>query len=112
MSTGDGSASFYFGHTGTVLSLFVAVGLFRDTQPLTAAVWNTTKAQGFDRQFRTSRIDPMSSNIVFTLYHCAGCQGQKIANTTALRIVTTLSVISIMHIIVVVIINIIASTGL
>jgi len=73
-SVASRSASFYVGHSTTILPLFAALGLFRDPQPLTAAVWNSSSTIR-DRQFRTSRIDPMSSNIAFTLYDCAACQG-------------------------------------
>ena len=68
----DGSASFYFGHTGTVLPLYVALGLFNDPQPLTADFW-TSSPDRDDRQFRMSRIDPMSANIAFVLFDCARC---------------------------------------
>jgi len=66
-SGGGGGASLYFGHSSTLVPLMTALGLFRDRRPLTAGV---TPPQRRRRLFRTSRIDPMSANIAFTLYHC------------------------------------------
>jgi len=75
-------ASFYFGHSGTILPLYVALGLFRDHQPLTAETDDDELDPVFsspssvsefiddERQFRMSRIDPMSANIAFILYDC------------------------------------------
>jgi len=69
-----GSASFYFGHTGTVLPLYAGLGLFRDARPLAAESGGVQSLSAVnDRQFRTSRIDPMSSNVAIVLYDCGRC---------------------------------------
>ena len=68
-------ATFYFGHSATVVPLITAVGLFRDSRPLTADL------RPSDRQFRTSRIDPMSANVAFALYDCAACQGRVVGTS-------------------------------
>jgi len=77
-SAEGGSASFYFGHSGTILPLFAALGLFRDPHPLRAlpiSDFTSSLSSVDERQMRSSRIDPMSSNIAFTLYDCIHCQG-------------------------------------
>ena len=79
-----GRASFYFGHSTTILPLFAVLGLFRDPLPLTSDVsfWNSSSSSSTvnERQFRSSRIDPMSSNVAFTLYDCNACQGLSLSH--------------------------------
>jgi len=57
---------FYFGHTETIIPVLSLLGLFRDAEPLRADNF----ASHSTRQFRTSRIAPFSSNLVFVLYEC------------------------------------------
>ncbi|XP_008114508.2 multiple inositol polyphosphate phosphatase 1 isoform X1 [Anolis carolinensis] len=55
-----------FGHAETLLPLLALMGYFRDTEPLKAD--NYAKQAG--RQFRSGRIVPYASNLLFLLYHC------------------------------------------
>lgn len=64
-------ASFYFGHSQTILSALTALDFFRDDQPLTADnFYQQTK-----RQWRTSKLDPFASNLAAVLYQCT--QGER-----------------------------------
>nr|XP_060624764.1 multiple inositol polyphosphate phosphatase 1 isoform X2 [Anolis sagrei ordinatus] len=55
-----------FGHAETLLPLLALMGFFRDTEPLKAD--NFAKQES--RQFRSGRIVPYASNLLFLLYHC------------------------------------------
>ncbi|XP_019363302.1 PREDICTED: multiple inositol polyphosphate phosphatase 1 isoform X4 [Gavialis gangeticus] len=55
-----------FGHAETLLPLLALMGFFKDDQPLTANNFN----KQMNRKFRTGRIVPYASNLVFVLYHC------------------------------------------
>ncbi|XP_075697312.1 multiple inositol polyphosphate phosphatase 1 [Rhinoderma darwinii] len=55
-----------FGHAETLLPLLALMGLFKDEKPLTAENFSTHMEQ----KFRSGRIVPYASNLVFVLYHC------------------------------------------
>ena len=57
---------FYFSHEGTLGKVMARLGLFRDAEPLRADnfVWN------IGRQWRTARVLPFASNMVFVLFRC------------------------------------------
>ncbi|XP_078499021.1 multiple inositol polyphosphate phosphatase 1 [Lissotriton helveticus] len=55
-----------FGHAETLQPLLVLMGLFKDEEPLNASNF----AKQSDRRFRSGRIVPYASNLVFVLYHC------------------------------------------
>ncbi|KAM9325030.1 multiple inositol polyphosphate phosphatase 1 [Gastrophryne carolinensis] len=55
-----------FGHAETLLPLLSLMGLFKDEEPLTAGNFNSQSS----RKFRSGRIVPYASNLVFVLYHC------------------------------------------
>ncbi|XP_025411856.1 multiple inositol polyphosphate phosphatase 1-like isoform X2 [Sipha flava] len=57
---------FYFGHTNNVLNVIVGLGYAKDTIHLT----DTNFASMKDRKWRTSYLDPFSSNIRAVLYKC------------------------------------------
>eukprot|EP00727_Mastigamoeba_balamuthi_P013841 m51a1_g908 hypothetical protein (426) ;mRNA; f:109232-110590 len=53
-----------FAHAETVMPLLALLGLYRDDVPLAASM---TQAQMEARQWRTSRISPMATNVFFVL---------------------------------------------
>jgi len=55
---------FYFSHEGTLGKVMARLGLFRDSEPLRADnfIWN------IGRQWRTARVLPFASNMVFVLF--------------------------------------------
>lgn len=55
-----------FGHSTNILLLMAAMGVFRDVEPLRADNFLQMKR----RQFRTSRMDPFSANLVAISYDC------------------------------------------
>ncbi|XP_075072481.1 multiple inositol polyphosphate phosphatase 1 [Mixophyes fleayi] len=55
-----------FGHAETLLPLLALMGLFKDEKPLTADSFATQN----EHKFRSGRIVPYASNLVFVLYHC------------------------------------------
>ncbi|KAJ1141784.1 hypothetical protein NDU88_008112 [Pleurodeles waltl] len=55
-----------FGHAETLQPLLVLMGLFKDEEPLNASNF----AKQSERMFRSGRIVPYASNLVFVLYHC------------------------------------------
>lgn len=55
-----------FGHAETLLPLLALMGLFKDEKPLTADSFCSQSEQ----KFRSGRIVPYASNLVFVLYHC------------------------------------------
>ncbi|XP_072279860.1 multiple inositol polyphosphate phosphatase 1 [Pyxicephalus adspersus] len=55
-----------FGHAETLLPLLALMGLFKDEKPLTADNFSSQSEQ----KFRSGRIVPYASNLVFVLYHC------------------------------------------
>ncbi|KAH1167537.1 multiple inositol polyphosphate phosphatase 1 [Mauremys mutica] len=55
-----------FGHAETLQPLLALMGFFKDEEPLTA---NNYKKQ-MHRKFRSGRIVPYASNLIFVLYHC------------------------------------------
>ncbi|XP_067408879.1 multiple inositol polyphosphate phosphatase 1 isoform X2 [Emydura macquarii macquarii] len=55
-----------FGHAETLQPLLALMGFFKDMEPLAA---NNYKKQ-MHRQFRSGRIVPYASNLIFVLYHC------------------------------------------
>ncbi|CAH2322164.1 multiple inositol polyphosphate phosphatase 1 isoform X1 [Pelobates cultripes] len=55
-----------FGHAETLLPLLALMGLFKDEKPLTAENFSLQS----ERKFRSGRIVPYASNLVFVLYHC------------------------------------------
>ncbi|XP_050520562.1 multiple inositol polyphosphate phosphatase 1-like isoform X2 [Daktulosphaira vitifoliae] len=57
---------FYFGHSSNLLSLISRLGLFKDTEPITADNFDKMK----NRKFRTSSIDSFASNMIVALYKC------------------------------------------
>ncbi|XP_063817788.1 multiple inositol polyphosphate phosphatase 1 isoform X2 [Pseudophryne corroboree] len=56
----------HFGHAETLLPLLALMGLFKDEKPLTADNFATK----YGHQFRSGRIVPYASNLLFVLYHC------------------------------------------
>ncbi|KAI9209385.1 histidine phosphatase superfamily [Polychytrium aggregatum] len=71
---------FRFGHSETLLFLFTQLGLYEDTEPLTA---NMTRHLLYDRQFRTAAISPFGSNVLIELVHCPGSEPAKILANAA-----------------------------
>ncbi|CAC5388789.1 MINPP1 [Mytilus coruscus] len=61
----------FFGHQDTILPIFTAFGLFKDTEPFTAANYDAN----INRKFSTSEITPFSANVAFSLYKC-GANGK------------------------------------
>ncbi|XP_028916135.1 multiple inositol polyphosphate phosphatase 1 [Ornithorhynchus anatinus] len=59
-------AILHFGHAETLLPLLSLMGYFKDKEPLTAYNFKE-QAQ---RKFRSGRIVPYASNLIFVLYHC------------------------------------------
>ncbi|XP_050520560.1 multiple inositol polyphosphate phosphatase 1-like [Daktulosphaira vitifoliae] len=57
---------FYFGHSSNLLSLITRLGLFNDTEPITADNFDKMK----NRKFRASFIDTFASNLMVALYKC------------------------------------------
>lgn len=55
-----------FGHAETLLPLLSLMGYFKDKEPLTA--YNFKEQD--HRKFRSGRIVPYASNLIFVLYHC------------------------------------------
>ncbi|XP_077115014.1 multiple inositol polyphosphate phosphatase 1 [Ranitomeya variabilis] len=55
-----------FGHAETLLPLLALMGLFKDEKPLMADNFSTH----LEQRFRSGRIVPYASNLVFVLYHC------------------------------------------
>ncbi|XP_038599299.1 multiple inositol polyphosphate phosphatase 1 [Tachyglossus aculeatus] len=55
-----------FGHAETLLPVLSLMGYFKDKEPLTAYNFN----QQAQRKFRSGRIVPYASNLIFVLYHC------------------------------------------
>ncbi|XP_068114688.1 multiple inositol polyphosphate phosphatase 1 [Hyperolius riggenbachi] len=55
-----------FGHAETLLPLLALMGLFKDEKPLRADNFATQN----EHKFRSGRIVPYASNLVFVLYHC------------------------------------------
>ncbi|XP_043280384.1 multiple inositol polyphosphate phosphatase 1 [Venturia canescens] len=64
--TGKPRGVFYFTHTFTLLSLFTAMGIANDPEPLLASNYR----QMTKRQFRTSFIAPFNANLVAVFYRC------------------------------------------
>ncbi|XP_060586938.1 multiple inositol polyphosphate phosphatase 1-like [Ruditapes philippinarum] len=60
------AAKFQFGHSETIVPLMTALGLYKDNTPLLATNFNTMSG----RKFRTSNIDPYTSNLAFVIYAC------------------------------------------
>ncbi|KAM3912538.1 multiple inositol polyphosphate phosphatase 1 [Leptodactylus fuscus] len=56
----------HFGHAETLLPLLALMGLFKDEKPLTADNFS----MHLEQRFRSGRIVPYASNLVFVLYHC------------------------------------------
>lgn len=57
-------STFYFTHSGTVLKLLAALGLYKDEKKLEHTDY------GQPRQWKTSEIDAFASNLVFIAFHC------------------------------------------
>ncbi|XP_043406926.1 multiple inositol polyphosphate phosphatase 1 isoform X2 [Chelonia mydas] len=55
-----------FGHAETLQPLLALMGFFKDEEPLAA---NNYEKQ-MHRKFRSGRIVPYASNLIFVLYHC------------------------------------------
>ncbi|XP_062988999.1 multiple inositol polyphosphate phosphatase 1 [Elgaria multicarinata webbii] len=55
-----------FGHAETLLPLLALMGYFKDEQPLKAHNYH----RQLHRKFRSGRIVPYASNLLFVLYHC------------------------------------------
>lgn len=55
-----------FGHTDTILPVYTAFRLFKDSQNLVADNFDINK----NRKFRASSIDPFSANFGVALYKC------------------------------------------
>ncbi|XP_069812379.1 multiple inositol polyphosphate phosphatase 1-like [Dendropsophus ebraccatus] len=62
-----------FGHAETLLPLLALMGLFKDEKPLTADNFSTH----LNQKFRSGRIVPYASNLVFVLYHCELAESPK-----------------------------------
>lgn len=62
-----------FGHAETLLPLLALMGLFKDEKPLTADNFSAHTEQ----KFRSGKIVPYASNLVFVLYHCDLAQSPK-----------------------------------
>ncbi|XP_056386015.1 multiple inositol polyphosphate phosphatase 1 isoform X2 [Hyla sarda] len=62
-----------FGHAETLLPLLALMGLFKDEKPLMADNFSTH----LDQKFRSGRIVPYASNLVFVLYHCELAESPK-----------------------------------
>lgn len=56
----------YFTHSKTILSLLTTLGIARDSVPLLADNYHTPNVQR--RHWRTSHIDPFTSNLAAILY--------------------------------------------
>lgn len=63
-----------FGHSANVQLLISAMGVLKDVHPLTADNYYQQKR----RQFRSSRIDPFSANLVAIAYDCDDVERQKV----------------------------------
>lgn len=74
-------STFYFTHSGTILKMLAALGLYRDRQPL--------KHQHFDRErlWKTSQIDAFGSNLMFVMFHCGPANDEHILTMHQERIV-------------------------
>ncbi|GAB1302326.1 Multiple inositol polyphosphate phosphatase 1 [Apodemus speciosus] len=59
-----------FGHAETLLPLLSLMGYFKDKEPLTAYNFE----EQVHRKFRSGRIVPYASNLIFVLYHCEDAQ--------------------------------------
>ncbi|VDI31814.1 multiple inositol-polyphosphate phosphatase / 2,3-bisphosphoglycerate 3-phosphatase [Mytilus galloprovincialis] len=59
-------ADIQFAHAETIIPIFTAFGLFNDSVPLKADNYESQK----ERQFRTSKIVPMSASFGIGLYQC------------------------------------------
>ncbi|XP_064640655.1 multiple inositol polyphosphate phosphatase 1-like [Lineus longissimus] len=57
---------FGFGHTGSLVPLLSAFGMFKPEKPLTASNF----PQQINRKFRMSRANPFNGNLEFVLYEC------------------------------------------
>lgn len=62
-----------FGHAETLLPLLALMGLFKDEKPLMADNFFAHTEQ----KFRSGKIVPYASNLVFVLYHCELAQSPK-----------------------------------
>lgn len=56
----------YFAHTSGVQTLLAALGIAKDSTPLTAADYNRS-----DYKWRTSNLDPFASNFFAVKYECS-----------------------------------------
>lgn len=66
------AGKFLDGHSDTTLTLMTALGLYKDSQALTAS----NRVQMADRQFKSSKIASYSANVAFILYACRPTQGE------------------------------------
>ena len=57
-------ATFYFSHSGMVLKLLAALGLFKDDEGLSCSEKKN------NRKWNTSRFDPFGANVAFVLSQC------------------------------------------
>ncbi|XP_054838562.1 multiple inositol polyphosphate phosphatase 1 isoform X2 [Eublepharis macularius] len=62
-----------FGHAETLQPLLALMGYFKDKEPLKANNYH----RHMNRKFRSGRIVPYASNLVFVLYHCDQVQSPK-----------------------------------
>ncbi|XP_076103926.1 multiple inositol polyphosphate phosphatase 1-like [Mytilus galloprovincialis] len=60
----------FFGHQDTILPIFTAFGLFKDSGSFTATNYDAN----INRKFSSSEITPFSANIAFSLYRCGANQ--------------------------------------
>ncbi|XP_076275290.1 multiple inositol polyphosphate phosphatase 2 [Rhynchophorus ferrugineus] len=56
----------YFTHSGTLLKLLAHLGLYKDTEPLTADNFHKMN----DRKWKTSLIDSFGTNLAFITFNC------------------------------------------
>uniref|UniRef100_A0A0A1X3Q6 Multiple inositol polyphosphate phosphatase 1 n=2 Tax=Zeugodacus cucurbitae TaxID=28588 RepID=A0A0A1X3Q6_ZEUCU len=63
----------YFAHTSGVQTLLAALGIAKDSTPLSAEGYNRT-----DYRWRTSNLDPFASNFVAVKYECNGKISDKV----------------------------------
>ena len=64
----------YFGHAESVAPVLVALGLYRDHEPLRADMFNKPSVAD-ERKFRTSSFMPFSANVALVLHDCAEDRG-------------------------------------
>lgn len=62
---------FHFTHSGLLMKLFAALGLFRDEVPQLSGNY----ANQTNRKWRTSYIDPFASNLQLVLFSCSAEKG-------------------------------------